>query len=207
MDILFYDAFKKMKFRDDQLLPIGTDLIGFTGDRLIPKGYIEMQITLGTNSLKRTENAKFTVVEIPSAYNIILGKPTLNTFGAVVSTPHLVMKFFHSTNRVVAVRGDQRAARKCYNISLHLGLKATPEWPWNEAQNPKNQKKRKEGGVQTVAEGLQRAMRPVHASRGKEDLLAQQAGDTMDGSRKPRLVLLGPEDQQGPYPRRRGMPC
>lgn len=30
-DILFYKAFKKVKFRDDQLLPINTDLIGFTG--------------------------------------------------------------------------------------------------------------------------------------------------------------------------------
>lgn len=86
-DILFYDAFKKMKFRDEQLSPADTDLIGFTGDCLVPKGNVEAQITLGANSLKRTKNVMFVVVDIPCAYNVILGRPTLNTFGAVVSTP------------------------------------------------------------------------------------------------------------------------
>lgn len=98
-DILFYGAFKKMKFREGQLFPTNTDLIGFTGDCLVLKGYVETQITLGVNSLKRAENIRFAIVDIPSAYNVILGRLTLNTFGgAVVLTPNLVMKFFDNTN-------------------------------------------------------------------------------------------------------------
>lgn len=76
-DILFYEALKKMKFKDNHSLPIDMGLIGFIGDRLMAKGYIETQITLGLTTLKRTKHVKFAVVEIPSAYNVIFGRSTL----------------------------------------------------------------------------------------------------------------------------------
>lgn len=62
VDILLYDAFKKMKFREGQLSPADTGLMRFTGDGLVSKGYVEKQITLGTNSLTRTENVMFALL-------------------------------------------------------------------------------------------------------------------------------------------------
>lgn len=107
-DILFYEALNKMKFKDNQLLPSGTGLIGFIGDWLMPKGYIETQITLGLTTLKRTKHVKFAVVEIPIAYNVIFGRSTLNAFGTIVSTRHLVIKLLDDKDRMVSIRGDYR---------------------------------------------------------------------------------------------------
>jgi hypothetical protein len=59
----------------------------------------------------------FLVIDRPSAYNAIMGRPALNKLRAVTSTYHLMMKF-PTEEGVGEVRGDQLAARKCYNISM-----------------------------------------------------------------------------------------
>ncbi|XP_077226318.1 uncharacterized protein LOC143859522 [Tasmannia lanceolata] len=54
----------------------------------------------------------FLVVKVPSTYNAIIGRPALNKLEAVVSKPHLKIKF--PTKIVGEVRGDQERARNCY---------------------------------------------------------------------------------------------
>jgi hypothetical protein len=51
------------------------------------------------------------------AYNTIFGRTTLNELKAVTSTPHLIMKF-PIDQGVRIVKGDQREARPCYNMTL-----------------------------------------------------------------------------------------
>ncbi|GAV66045.1 hypothetical protein CFOL_v3_09556 [Cephalotus follicularis] len=59
----------------------------------------------------------FLVVDAPSPYNAIVGRPGLNLMEAIVSTRHLLMKF--STRFGVGeVRGDQQAARQCYKTAI-----------------------------------------------------------------------------------------
>lgn len=48
------------------------------------------------------------------------GRPTLNAFGVVVLTAHLVLTFLDANNTVVTLRGDQQAARAYYSVSLQL---------------------------------------------------------------------------------------
>ena len=48
---------------------------------------------IGDGLEKTTHMVDFLVVDKPSAYNIILGRPTLNAVKAMVSTYHLAMKF------------------------------------------------------------------------------------------------------------------
>ncbi|XP_057721038.1 uncharacterized protein LOC130935349 [Arachis stenosperma] len=64
-----------------------------------------------------------TLYGLGSAYNALIGRATLNRLGAVVSTPHLCMKF-PTTAGVAMVREDQKLARKCYNESLNLREKS-----------------------------------------------------------------------------------
>ena len=66
----------------------------------------------------------FIVVEALSAYNIILGRPTLNRTRAVVSTNSLVVKFL-TPKRTEILKGNQATARSCYLTSLNRG--AVPE--------------------------------------------------------------------------------
>ncbi|PKA58547.1 hypothetical protein AXF42_Ash008834 [Apostasia shenzhenica] len=49
----------------------------------------------------------FAVIRANSSYNAILGRTTLNSFGMVISTPHICTKFPTSSG-VVTIRGDVR---------------------------------------------------------------------------------------------------
>ena len=53
----------------------------------------------------------------PSAYNAILGRPSLNAFRAVISNAHLLMKF-PTRWGMASLRGDQLEGRRCYATSL-----------------------------------------------------------------------------------------
>ncbi|KAK3026486.1 hypothetical protein RJ639_041783 [Escallonia herrerae] len=58
----------------------------------------------------------FVVVRVPSAYNAILGRTSLNQLKAVVSTYHMKMKF-PTEHGIGEVKGDQVVARQCYMAS------------------------------------------------------------------------------------------
>ena len=61
---------------------------------------------------------EFIVVNTPSAYNAILGRPFLSGIKGVLSIYHNVLKFPVGT-RVGEVRGDQQATRTCYVVSTN----------------------------------------------------------------------------------------
>ena len=60
---------------------------------------------------------RFLIVDAPSAYNMLLGRPSLNTIRAIPSAYHMVIKF-PTVNGVCVVRGNQRIARECYSASM-----------------------------------------------------------------------------------------
>ncbi|GAV58293.1 hypothetical protein CFOL_v3_01827 [Cephalotus follicularis] len=59
----------------------------------------------------------FLVVDTPSPYNAIIGRPGLNLMESIVSTRHLLVKF-PTRFGVGEVRGDQQVARQCYKTSI-----------------------------------------------------------------------------------------
>ena len=61
--------------------------------------------------------ANFIVVESPSAYNVILGRLSLNRIRIVVSTHGLVVKF-STPQGTGTLKGDQVVAKSCYATSL-----------------------------------------------------------------------------------------
>ena len=56
---------------------------------------------------------EFIIVDRPSVYNVILGRPTLNESKAVVSIYHLAMKF-PTEGGIGVFRGNKEGARKYY---------------------------------------------------------------------------------------------
>ena len=60
---------------------------------------------------------KFLIVNAPSAYNMLLGRPSLNAIRAIPYAYHMVVKF-PTENGVGMVRGDQRVARECNLTSM-----------------------------------------------------------------------------------------
>ena len=109
-DILYYDAFQKMKLACSQLQSISTSLVRFTRSSVPVEGAINLPITIGTGSQQRIVKLTFLVVKVPSAYNVILRRPGLNAFRAIVSTYLLLIKF-PTPSGIEEVRGDQMLAR------------------------------------------------------------------------------------------------
>ena len=89
---------------------------------MTPSGMIKLPITVGTSPLSRTVLASFIVVDCPSAYNVVMGRPILVELRAVISIHHLMIKF-PTTKGVGSLQGDQRTARECYNSSISKAKK------------------------------------------------------------------------------------
>ncbi|XP_065023218.1 uncharacterized protein LOC135649049 [Musa acuminata AAA Group] len=92
-DILYFGAFQKLGLARESLSPMRSALTGFTGDSISPLGAITLPLTLGTPPKSKTVMTTFLVVDLPTAYNVILGWPTLNKVRAVVSTYYRTVKF------------------------------------------------------------------------------------------------------------------
>ncbi|KAL0416411.1 UNVERIFIED_CONTAM: hypothetical protein Slati_3473000 [Sesamum latifolium] len=104
-DILFGEAFDQMQLGDTPLEEVNTSLYGFAGEVVHPRGLISLPLMLGAGPAQRTCVLKFLVVDVPSAYNVILGRPTLNMFQAVISMYHIKIKF-PTPGGVGEVKGD-----------------------------------------------------------------------------------------------------
>ena len=113
-DIIFALAFDNMGIRRERLEPVNTHLRGFSGEKVLPLGSIQLVLTLGDPLCQATTTVRFLIVDAPLAYNVLLGMPSLNAMKAIY---HMVIKF-PTTNGVGMVRGDQRVARECYLASL-----------------------------------------------------------------------------------------
>ncbi|GFS44366.1 hypothetical protein Acr_00g0089910 [Actinidia rufa] len=90
-----------------------------------PLGWIKLLVTLGMEPHYITIWQDFIVVDCPSPYNTILGRPTLGGTKAITSTYHLKMKFPTSTG-VGEVRGDQKVARQCFISAMKNETSTTP---------------------------------------------------------------------------------
>lgn len=88
VNLLFKEAFDQMQIDPIELCPLSTSLFIFAGHEVQPLGQINLSLFLGEESLRRTRTMVFMVVEATSAYIVILGRPTMNTFKVVESTYH-----------------------------------------------------------------------------------------------------------------------
>ena len=92
-DIIFSSAFDKMGIRREKLEPVNACLRGFSRERVLPLGSVQLVLTLGDPPCQPTTTMRFLIVEAPSAYNILLGRPSLNAIRAIPSAYHMVIKF------------------------------------------------------------------------------------------------------------------
>ena len=70
-----------MKIDKERLKPIDIPLVGFTGDKVKPSGVVTLVIKAGTFPKQVRASVEFLVVDCPSAYNVIISRPTFNSKG------------------------------------------------------------------------------------------------------------------------------
>ena len=113
-DVMFWVKFNNLQLSPDQLRPY----IGFAGDEVEVQGHVELRMTFSDGVSSHTISIMYLVVNYFLAYNLLLGRPTLNRLGAMASTRHMKMKFPSLEGGVIIIKYDQKAVRKCYENSL-----------------------------------------------------------------------------------------
>ncbi|XP_011075717.1 uncharacterized protein LOC105160151 [Sesamum indicum] len=116
-DIIFESVVDKMGLENARLEPVKTPLVSFGGSEVTSFGTIKLPVCMGDEPKRKTLMVKFLVVDTPFSYNVILGRPSLNSFRAVISTYHMKMKF-PIEHGIGEVSCDRKEAKKCYKLSL-----------------------------------------------------------------------------------------
>ncbi|RWW49447.1 hypothetical protein BHE74_00044388 [Ensete ventricosum] len=94
-----------------------------------------LPLTIGEEPRTKTVMVVFMVVDLPSAYNAIIGRPTLNRLRAVVSIFHHSMKFPTDAG-VSEARSDSRESRQCYLTTTILPKKPRMTSPGTDPRGP-----------------------------------------------------------------------
>ncbi|GAU42711.1 hypothetical protein TSUD_382470 [Trifolium subterraneum] len=137
-DIMYSGLFKVLQLTEENLVPyVGSDLQGFNGSTTKPWGYVDLIVTFGENKAMKSVKVKFLVVDCPSLYNCIIGRPTLAELFAVSSTIHLKLKYYTKDGQVATINGDIEAARRCFEAaSKNFNFVVTPKKKKAETKLP-----------------------------------------------------------------------
>ena len=98
-------------------MPSPNPIYGFTGDSVVPVGVITLPLTVGEFPKESYVIVDFLVIDRPSAFNVVLGRPSLRALKTITSIYHLLMKF-PTPNGVGQVRRNQEEARRYYNQAI-----------------------------------------------------------------------------------------
>ena len=78
-----------------------------------------MPVRIGERKDGRKMGVDFLIVQDLTAYNVILGRPTLNKIKAVVVTHLMLLKYMCDDGAIRTIHGDQQQARDCYLTTLN----------------------------------------------------------------------------------------
>ena len=118
-DILYYPAFQQIRIDGERLILTNAPHIGFGGTRVFPLGAVTLYVMIGDYPQQITKDVTFLVVDYLSAYNAILRRLTLNSWKAVTSTYHLMIKF-PTDYGVGELRRNQVVACECYVAMMEM---------------------------------------------------------------------------------------
>ncbi|XP_025664168.1 uncharacterized protein [Arachis hypogaea] len=110
--------------RDADLTTHQHGVVGLDDHFIKPDRIISLPVSIGREQGRRSVMAEFVVLRDSTAYNIILGRKTINDVGAIISTKLLVMKFVTDNGSVRSIKGELETMVACDNASLSLRKKS-----------------------------------------------------------------------------------
>jgi len=122
VDILYWATYQKLQLPNTTMVSYDEPIYGFSGEQVSIHGYIDLHTVFREGTQTKTIPIRFLIVDAPTSYNVLLGRPSFNTLGAVVSTLHLAMKFPSPSGDILTVHCDQHLAHECYMASLRPQL-------------------------------------------------------------------------------------
>lgn len=95
--------------------PCDDRIVGLAREQVDTRGYIDLYTMFSEGKhLCRAIKIRYLIVKANTSYNILLGRPSLNVLQAIVSTPHLTMKFSSAFDDIVTIHVDQKVAQECF---------------------------------------------------------------------------------------------
>lgn len=86
VDILFWDAFQRMRISKDRLCPVGKSLVELVEHRVTPLGTIHLTLTLGEEPRCARLDANWLVVDCEMSHIATIGPPSLTEVRATISS-------------------------------------------------------------------------------------------------------------------------
>ena len=109
VNLITVKALEEMDIKLSDVVRNSSVLVGFSGETRQTVGEIRLPVYLeGMNSMER-----FCVIDCPSPYNAIFGRPWLHNMQAVPSTYHQCVKM-PTPWGIGCLRGDQNDSKDCY---------------------------------------------------------------------------------------------
>ncbi|XP_074299710.1 uncharacterized protein LOC141630862 [Silene latifolia] len=113
INLIMLETLKIMGFDKENLTKKSVPLVGFSGET----AHTVHEITILTYIKGVHKLVRYLVIESPTTYNVILGRPWLHQMKAIPLTYHQCLKFPTSWG-VVKVKGDREESRSCYKQAL-----------------------------------------------------------------------------------------
>jgi len=83
--IITWDCLKKLTHLGCDIIPLVHPILGFEGQEVNPTGMIRLPIHFGDKLKVKNLEVDFLVVDVPTACNVILGRPTLHKVKALIA--------------------------------------------------------------------------------------------------------------------------
>ncbi|KAJ8437287.1 hypothetical protein Cgig2_006391 [Carnegiea gigantea] len=171
VDIVTWDCLKKLTYQGREIVPLVHPILGFGGQEVNPTGVIRLLLCFGEKTMARNLEVDFLVVNVPSAYNVILGRPTLH-------------KYDVDDGSVGMLQGDQQTARECYLASIRsLVEKTTKRGPVGPPPSDKKPQTTPPPPAETLVAPAELEWLRLEAVDGIKEIL-------LDEERLERTVLL-----------------
>jgi hypothetical protein len=131
LNLIYADTLRKMNISLANLTPTDTHFHGITPEKpSYPLGKILLDVQFGTRENFRKERLEFEVIDFPSQYHAILGRPAYARFMAVLHYTYLLWRI-PGPNGPVIVKGSFTMVDKCdkdfHKMSETFGMQAEYE--------------------------------------------------------------------------------
>ncbi|XP_056697782.1 uncharacterized protein [Spinacia oleracea] len=189
-DIISLECLNRLQHNSSKIEKIHYPIIGFGGSVIHPAGIISLPLRMGNKKESRQMDVHFLIVKDLTAYNIILGRPTLNRAKAAIVTHLMLLKFVCDDGSVSTMHGDQQQARDCYLTTL------SPEaWGSGEEKDTLGNK-RQCGGTQSKSLKETLTISAAHMEERRPEPVGAHFNVVLNTDKPERVVPIGipPDD-------------
>ena len=130
VDVIFKATLDRMNIEEAEIEHKPNKLSGFNGEVTPSLGIIELPVRAGDVN----RMVEFTVLDCPSPFNAILGRPWIHGMRTVPSTYHLCVRY-PTPNGIQEIRGSQEASQIHY-MNNHKRIVEKHQPKENDSEGP-----------------------------------------------------------------------